>query len=215
MTVAVVFPAGDQPDPRVLDDLPDRPWVVAADGGAQHARSLGLPVDVVVGDLDSVEQETLDALGCDTVVHRYPTDKDATDLQLALDLVAEHDGVESVIVVGGTGGRFDHLLGNAAVLAGPAYAGLDVVWLAGQARVTVVHDHARIHGDPGDIVSLIPVGGPADGVTTAGLRWVLSRERLEVGSGRGISNEMTVAVAEVSVEAGSLLVVQPHDLGGS
>lgn len=210
MTVAVVFPSGEPPDPSVLDDLPDRAWVVAADGGVDHAIRLGLSIDVVVGDLDSVEPGTLDSLGSDTVIRRHPVDKDSTDLQLALDLVVDQDGVDSVIVVGGMGGRFDHLLGNATVMSSTAYAGVDLVWLAGDARVAVVHDHARIHGHPGDVVSIIPIGGPAVGVTTTGLRWPLSDDRLDFGTGRGISNEMTVSVAEVSLRSGCALVVQPH-----
>ena len=210
MTVAVVFPSGDEPDSRILDDLPETGWVVAADAGADHARRLGIRVDVVVGDLDSIDAATLDGLGPDTVVHQHPVDKDTTDLQLALDLVAEQTGIESVIVVGGIGGRFDHLLGNATVLSSAAYAGLDIVWLAGDARVTVVHDHARIHGHPGDVVSIIPMGGSAGGVSTTGLRWVLTDDDLVFGSGRGVSNEMTLAVAEVAIRSGCVMVVQPH-----
>jgi len=170
-TTAVVFPAGDPPGPAILDDLPDDAWIIAADGGADHARRLGLCVDLVVGDLDSVTPATLDALGDGTVVDRHPSDKESTDLELALDHVLRRSGITSVIVVGGLGGRFDHLLGNVAVLCAPRFSELGIVWLAEDARATVVHDHARLHGHPRRCrLTTSRSEADARGVTTSGLR---------------------------------------------
>jgi thiamine pyrophosphokinase len=204
---AIVVTGGAAVPASVRDDLPDSAWVVAADSGLEHARRIGLPVDVVVGDLDSVPERILK--GFSGPVEHHPADKDHTDLQLALELVARHGHIDRLIVVGGGGGRLDHLLGNVAVLAAPAYAHLRVEWLTGAERVHVVWDHVELHGHAGDVVSLMAIGGPALGVTTEGLQWPLRGARLDPSTSLGMSNVMQGAVATVNVSEGRLLTIQP------
>jgi thiamine pyrophosphokinase len=208
VTTAIVVTGGDEVPLDVLDDLPEDGWVVAADSGADHARRLGLTVDVIVGDLDSIDPATLMAFP-DATIHDHPVDKDATDLELALQLVAADSDVSRVVVIGGSGGRLDHFLANAATLSSPSLAHVDVVWIAHPGRVTVVHDIARLHGSVGEQVSLVPIGGDVQGVRTTGLRWPLDHETLTFGSSRGVSNELAKAVATVAVTDGVLLAVQP------
>jgi thiamine pyrophosphokinase len=80
--------------------------------------------------------------------------------------------------------------------------------------VAALHGPGRqaLRGRPGELLTLLAVGGPADGVRTEGLRYPLHGERLMPGSGRGISNELLGADAAISVASGSLLVVQPEAL---
>lgn len=63
-------------------------------------------------------------------------------------------------------------------------------------------------GAVGDLVSLLPVGGDAAGVSTNGLRWPLDRETLAIGRSRGLSNVVDAAPASVSLESGVLLVIE-------
>src|SRR6185436_2346365 len=115
----------------------DGALVVAADGGVAEARRLGLAVDVVVGDLDSAAPDDLAAVEADGGrIERHPVDKDATDLELAIDH-AVHAGADRVVVAGGDGGRFDHVLGNALVLASPRWGHVEVEAVLGAARIMV------------------------------------------------------------------------------
>lgn len=196
---------------RVGSPLPDldHPLVVAADGGAEEARRLGLHVDVLIGDLDSVRSEDLDAVSADGgVVERYPEDKDATDLELAIER-AVAAGATRVVVAGGDGGRFDMVLANALVLASPRWSRIDLDAVFGGARLTVVRTRRALAGAPGTTVSLFAFGEPAHGVRTEGLRWALDGESLEPGSTRGVSNELLTAEAAVSVTDGVIVAVQP------
>ncbi len=189
--------------------------VVAADGGARHARREGVAVDHLVGDLDSIESTELERLRADgTRVHSASVDKDETDFELALDLALELLGSPpgaEVLVVGGSGGRLDHLLAIVAVLSGPRLAGHRVRALMGDALVQPLGPGrpVSLFGPRGSIVSLLPVGGPTHGVTTTGLAFPLWRATLASGTARGTSNRIESSPTGVEVGAGTLLVTQP------
>jgi len=209
---ALVFAGGDPPVADHVLTSPRADLVIAADSGLEHARALGVPVDLVVGDLDSVDPAMLDAAIADGVaVERHPAAKDATDLELALDAAVDR-GATEVLVVGVGGGRLDHFLGNVLLLASPAFAGVSVESYTGAARVAVARGGdapLTITGAPGSLVSLLPVGGPARGIVTTALRYPLRNEELTPGTSRGVSNELAAEVATVELASGVLLVVQP------
>lgn len=192
---------------------PPGAFTIAADSGLALAAALGLRVDLVVGDMDSVEPELLDAAErAGAQVQRHPAAKDATDLALALDAALERAPAD-LTVIGGHGGRLDHHLAGALVLAAERYAPLSIVAHLGGAAVTVVRDRAALLGQRGDVVSLLPAHGTAWGVRTQGLLFPLAGEDLEAGSTRGISNELTGERAWVTLAAGTLLAIQPGEPG--
>lgn len=224
----VVVLAAGEPMPPDSDDvvaaaLDGAALTVAADGGVLHAHRLDRDVDVLVGDLDSVPDAALArARASGTRVITHPVDKDATDLELALALVADVAGttvdddtalhvpeVPDVWVVGGYGGRADHLVGHLLLLAAPRFAGLNLHARWGAATVDVVRGRTTVHGRAGDIVSLLAVHGPADGVTTEGLRFPLERARLAAGTSLGLSNRMLTGTATVHVTDGVVVVIRP------
>jgi thiamine pyrophosphokinase len=209
--VALVFAGGDPVDGGVAARLPQAGvTVVAADSGVEVALALGRRVDLVIGDFDSADPAAVEAaVASGAEVRRYPADKDQSDLELALH-AARGSGAKRVVVVGGYGGRLDHFLANALLLASPAFADLDIEALVGDARITVIHREGRLSGAPGDLVSLLAVGGPARRVRTAGLRFPLEGEDLLPGSTRGVSNKFSDPDATVSLEHGALLAVQPE-----
>ena len=206
---AWVVAGGETPDAERVAALWESSFpdlLVAADSGADAALSLGLRVDVLVGDFDSVSPQALASAGRQ---RRYPVDKDDTDLELALR-EARDLGAERITLIGGGGGRLDHLLANAAVLGSDDLAEIEIDALMGEARLWVVRSQQEITGRAGQLVSLLPLGGSASGVHTAGLRWALRGETLLAGSARGVSNEMTGSRAQVSLSSGVLLVIQPE-----
>ncbi len=205
-----MFAGGDRPSAVELSDLPEPSLVIAADSGVEHAHALGYRVDLVVGDLDSADPLAVEAAvahGAD--VDRHPAAKDATDLELAL-LAAQARGAVDVVVVGGHGGRVDHFLANALLLTSAEFGALHLRARMGGAELIVVRDHAELVGGRGDLCSLLPVGGPAYGVRTDGLRYPLEHETLHPGSTRGVSNEFLGARATVTLDTGVLLAVVPH-----
>jgi len=208
-STVIVVTGGDPLDAADLPVLPLGARVVAADSGIDRAHDLGLTVDVAVGDFDSVSAAALElAEKGGAVVIRHPEAKDATDIELALDVALEMDPTR-ILVLGGHGGRLDHLLANALLLASPALAAVDVVAQMGHARVSVVRRELELTGQPGDLVTLLAPHGSATGVSTDGLLYPLHDEELAAGSTRGVSNELVAGRAHVRIRGGVLLAIQP------
>jgi thiamine pyrophosphokinase len=231
VTRALVLAGGSSPRRSELDDA----WpgwdesidlVVAADAGALLAEPLGLRLDLVVGDGDSLGEAALAGLEAQGIaVERSPADKDSSDTELAL-IAAAGRAADEVIVLGAFGGRLDHALANVWILAHPALAGRTVSLLDGRSRVRLLSATA---GDgstppvgldlverPGDLVTLLPFDGPATGVTTSGLRWRLVEASLPAGFSRGLSNEILAAdgrVPRVELVKGRLIVIESTLLG--
>jgi thiamine pyrophosphokinase len=200
----VVVAAGRGP----VVEVPLAPTVVAADGGADRAFALGLSVDVVIGDLDSIAAETLVRLERDGVrVVGHPARKDATDLELALDEAVALDA-RRVLVVASAAGRLDHLLASLLLLGHERYAGLELTALVGEAVAWVVRGERRLEGGPGALLSLFALGGPAR-IRTDGLEYPLVDELLEPGSSRGVSNVFLGEVATIRVTEGVVLALRP------
>lgn len=205
---ALLFANGVLPDPARLPGLVQPgDLLIAADGGSRHLLAAGLLPAVVIGDLDSLaaaERARLEAAGARLIVH--PRDKDRTDLDLAIDHALQ-SGARVLRIVGALGGRLDQTLANLALLTRPDLAGLDVRMDDGLEEVWFVRTQTGIHGAPGEIVSLLPWGAPAFGVTTEGLRWPLRSETLHPGATRSVSNELLGRTATVTLASGLLLIV--------
>jgi thiamine pyrophosphokinase len=190
----VIFATGAEAVPLSDDDL-----VIAADGGALAAPR----VDLLIGDLDSLPDGPTAPL-----VERHPEEKDASDLELALDAAARYEP-ERVLVLAGGGGRLDHLLGVLLLLGSDRYAGIEIDARIGAASVHVVRRLRVLRGSPGGTVSLFALHGPATGVRTHGLVYPLGGETLEPGSSRGLSNAFVDEEASIEVADGVLLAVRP------
>jgi thiamine pyrophosphokinase len=185
--------------------------VIAADGGAELALALGVPVDVVVGDLDSIAPEALATLeGSGARIERHPREKDATDLALAFHAALAF-GPRRILLVGAADGRVDHLLGELLLLGAEDYAGVEIDAVLGPAAIHVVRGERSIAGTPGELVSLFALHGPAVGVVTEGLAYPLHGETLTAGSSRGISNVFAAETARIALDQGVLLALRPGD----
>lgn len=213
---ALLF-ANGEPNPgmmvqRALDAAAHGAHIIAADGGARIAHTYGYRVDTVIGDMDSLsdlELELLEQYGA--AVHRYPAEKDETDLELALKFAAQQQ-MTWLRIIGGVGGRFDQMLGNVYLLALPELQHIDVGMVAGNQAIYLLRAGTHLlHGAVEDTVSLLPVGGDVQGITTDNLRYPLQHETLYFGPARGISNVMCDDTATVTLESGLLLVV--HTIG--
>lgn len=203
----VIFANGDLTQPAALraGDL-----IIAADGGAKHCLELGLRPAYVVGDMDSLSPEDIEELksrGAQFLV--FPARKDFTDLELALQHARELHPDE-ILIYGALGARWDQTAAN-LFLPG-AYPDLSIRLVDGRQEIYYIRAGASrsIEGAPGDTVSLVPLSGAAQGITTQDLEYPLDDEDLVFGSTRGVSNILLKSPATVSLKSGLLLCIVIH-----
>ena len=209
---ACIFVGGDPPHVFVAPVVQNCRHIVAADSGWRHALSVGVTPQVVLGDFDSISADELHAVHeANVPLLEYPSDKDLTDTEIALQHVADSDA-DSLLLVSGVGDRFDHLLSIIHALCDDAITHLRRCAIVGDTRIDIVTPThpLTLSGDHGQLVSLIPIGGDAVGVTTHGLRWALQAETLRVTKSRGVSNVLMDEHFSVAVSQGHLAVIQPH-----
>ena len=206
----MLFSGGDPIADWHLELLPVDATIVGVDSGIDRAQEVGVRVDIAVGDFDSVTASGLVAAErAGATLIRHPTVKDRTDLELAIDVAIERRP-ERIVFVAMSGGRSDHELAAMMLLSDSRFQAMDVDLLLTDARVALVQERRTLTGNVGDIVSLVPIGGDCNGVTTSGLMYPLEDETLFATSGRGVSNLMVSPVAVVSLRSGSLLAFQPR-----
>jgi thiamine pyrophosphokinase len=186
------------------DDL-----IIAADGGASIALKLDLRPHVVIGDMDSLSPEIhmeLAERGCRFVGHSPR--KDETDTELAIQY-ALRAGADEIVLLGATGDRLDHTFANVLLLSTPELERVPATIIAGDTQVWVLRAGCELEfgGTPGDIVTLLPLGQDASGVSAAGLEWALRDDTLRCGRARGVSNVMTMPEARIRLREGCLLVL--------
>jgi len=205
----VIFANGLMDDPAVDVRAWTRPGdhFVAADGGARHAAAAGISLHHIIGDMDSLDQDfrcRLEETGAEFYI--APVAKDETDLELALMWAAGQPHVQEIVVLGAFGGRPDQALSNLLLLALPELASHRVLMIDGRWSVRVIRggDRVTLRGTLGDCLSLIPLGGPAGGVTTEHLAFPLAAETLAFGPARGVSNRFEGETVTVTVQEGLL-----------
>ncbi len=189
------------------DDL-----LIAADGGLRYFRALGLWPTVVIGDLDSILPEDRVALDEAGVrVEQFPTRKDQTDLELAVRF-ARDAGAHDILIFGALGGRWDQSLANLLLLAHPDLGDARLRLMDGLQTLYLARGTTEIEGQPGDTVSLIPLTGDAQGVTTDGLDYPLTDGTLPFGATLGVSNVLVGERATVTVREGAVMCIVIHNL---
>jgi len=212
MRIGVVLAGGASTHQQVPAQLRDsialgNALVVAADSGLDLAERLGIVANIVVGDFDSVTPDALQrARDSGIEIQQHPTAKDETDLELALAVVLEA-AVDRIVVLGGAGGRLDHLLANIAAIARPTITVPIEAWLGTELFVVVDHRWSESLSE-GTVVSVIPWNGPAT-VSEGGVRWPLDHHVLAAGATQGISNESLGGLVEITVHDGRCIVVVP------
>ena len=181
-------------------------FFIAADGGLHNAQAVGVTPHVLIGDFDSITPSELTRMEKTSVqILRHPPEKDETDLELAISYALEEHFTE-IVVVGALGGRLDQTLGNIALLANVP-PDVDIRLDDGREEVFLIRNRLKITGKPGDVISLIPWGESAEGVSTENLRYPLNSEILFSNKSRGISNEMLKDQAVVQLTRGMLVVI--------
>jgi thiamine pyrophosphokinase len=216
MTRIVIFANGtlNQPN-RLRQQLSPADRIFCADGGTLNALALDLNPEAIIGDLDSLTSDLISRLESQGVaIYSYPSRKDQTDLELAFE-VAMAEQPDEIMLVTALGGRLDQMLANVLLLTRPDYASVQLTLVDGAHRAILVHSHrsVTVRGQPGDILSLVPLSPIVTQVNFSGVEWPLEEATLSLGSTWSISNVLIDRQATVQIGEGLVLLVHLDQSG--
>lgn len=230
MLAVVVLSGAVVNDNRARIWLQKADYIVAVDGGARHLRRLHMVPDILIGDLDSIQAEDLDwARRKKVPLEKFPAQKDETDSELALQLLAKKLPLPAtshqIVVLGALGSRPDHVLANQLLAANMAASGWRLLLSDGESDLYTLIGGQTLKLSMADLapgrgklaVSAVPISSRIDGLTYCGLSYPLKKETLIRGTTRGISNELLPelqamtrgeqASVEISLEKGLMLLI--------
>lgn len=212
MTVCTVIAAGRISHPAEFTGrIRESDLVICVDGGAGHLRKMGILPHIIVGDMDSIAREDLLFFRQKQVRFvRYPEKKDATDTELAV-MTAVKAGATDITLIGGSGTRLDHTLANILLLKRIADRQISCRMIDGHNEIFIVRDRMSVRGNPGDLLSVLPLTLTADGITLTGLEYPLTDATISLGSSIGISNRFVEAEATIQVKEGILIGFKSRD----
>ncbi|MDR2686646.1 MAG: thiamine diphosphokinase [Oscillospiraceae bacterium] len=196
--MAVCYIAGAAPEAVRIRPRPGD-FLIAADGGWDRLARWGLRADMVIGDMDSLGAAP-EGVPC----KRFPREKDATDLSLAMEEAIAR-GFAHIVVTGAWGGRPDHAMGNLQLLAKAARGGCFARLLCGEYVAAAIAGGGAMRLAGRGTVSVFAYGGEARGVTIRGLEYPLENAALQDDAPLGVSNTLD-GEGEITLEHGTLLV---------
>lgn len=190
--------------------------IIAVDGGLEALKPLGLIPHAIVGDFDTVCQETF------LEYHNLPNitwnvhhpEKDETDTELAVQ-TALSMGADSIAILGGTGGRMDHLLGNLHLLDTCLAKGVFAYLIDAQNKVYLLKEGKIFKKQElfGTYISFIPLTEIVKGITLTGFKYPLEQKDIAIGKDAGlcISNELVMDWGQITFTSGILICMESQD----
>lgn len=212
----VIISGGHIDDMFALEWLKENEYdcMIAADSGMNFLHRNGIKPDVIAGDFDSVDSDSLDAFSdrADVEMLRLNPIKDDTDTEFVIR-EAIRRGATEIVLLGATGTRLDHVLANVYLLGIGLEEGVSIQLIDAHNRIHMIENSLDLSRDEqfGDYVSILPVKGDAKGVTLEGFKYPLKEANVHCFSSLGISNEIVEIVAKISVKEGTLLVIESRD----
>lgn len=184
--------------------------LICVDSGAGYAATLGITPQIIIGDMDSIDRSLLDSYYQQgVVIMEHPAEKDDTDTALAL-AEALADRPDEVIILGATGTRFDHTLGNVHLLRTALEHRVPARIIDQYNEISLVapQQPAVVEGRPGDVFSLLPLTEKVTGVRVQGARWPLHDATFSIGNPYGISNRLAGNKVQITIASGLMLLIK-------
>jgi thiamine pyrophosphokinase len=198
---ALILANGNPPSKRLFRKyLFSADWFICADGGANTAVRFGSIPHLIIGDFDSVEKETLRVFR--KVETQKLKDQNSTDLEKALTAAIQKKCTE-IVVLGATGGRLDHAIGNLSALAKFSRK-TNIKFIDDIGEFIPVGHNLEITLPIGTNISLLPLSR-CRAIVTKGLKWNLNNESLQLGIRESTSNSVVSSHVNIKVQSGDLI----------
>lgn len=186
-------------------------FILCADGGTNYCLKASLIPDMVIGDLDSIFDDTLEQIKKHNIpIEKFPTKKDKTDAELSIDYLVR-EGFKDIILVGATGNRIDHTLANLLLLTKLNQKGINSRIVDNNNTIYIVDKELTLTKEEDTFLSIVPITNSGIIITLRGFEYELERVGIEFGSTFGISNRIREERGYILVHEGQCLVTVSKD----
>ncbi|WP_353093925.1 thiamine diphosphokinase [Tissierella praeacuta] len=186
-------------------------FIICADGGMNHLIKINRKPDLVIGDLDSINQISLEYIkDNDIPVKKYPSIKDATDTGLAMEYLIDK-GCKEIVLMGVTGTRQDHTMANILLLNVLYDKGIKGKIVDDNNIIYLTDGHLELPRLENHYISIIPIVEEGINISLNGFFYNLDNEFIKFGSTYGISNEIVDSVGIIKIHNGRALVFVSKD----
>ena len=208
----IIISGGKPPSKKLMiqENIGDT-YIIAADSGANCLFDYNIMPDLLLGDFDSIDKNVLDYFKkSNCIIDIYPTEKDFTDTEIAVKKALSMKPDE-IILLGCTGSRVDHLLGNIGMLNNCMQKGVNACIKDENNNIRLIGASTSLNGAVGDIFSLQAYGDEIVGLTIEGAKYPLVKYNLKIGESITISNEFAQSNVKLKFESGTLMIILSLD----
>lgn len=211
MKKALLISGGRQVSKELIEKYGDR-FVLVADGGAKLLKKYELKADLLLGDLDSIDRETLCYVKENNIeIKKFPEKKDFTDTALCIDYLLE-EGYKDIVILCALGTRIDHELANLYKLKMLYKLGVSAKIVDDNNEVIYVEEgEYEFESSDKKYFSLINAGDKMS-FTTKGLYYEVENLEINVmNPSRAVSNEMLGDKAKIKINFGAAFIIKSKD----
>ena len=208
----VIVSGGKAPSLVLLkNELKDADTLICVDSGGDFLKDCGIVPNYLVGDFDSINKVSLEYFkNSECEILEYPKDKDFTDTELALELALKLNS-DSIIFLGCTGTRIDHLFGNLGLLRICLEERVEAYIKDDNNSVMLTDKPLKIFGEPGSTFSLQAFSEAVTNLTLEGSKYPLCNHKLRLGDPLTISNQFLNSEVNLEFSKGILMVLFSRD----
>lgn len=208
----IILSGGNPPSKELLTkEMADGAFLIGADSGANCLFLYNIKPDLLVGDFDSIDKKVLDHFkksNCN--IDTYPTEKDFTDTEIAVEKALSMKP-NKIVLMGCTGSRVDHMLGNIGMLKKCLENGVDACIVDENNYIRLTDTSTSLKGTVGRIFSLQSYGDEIIGLTIEGAKYPLNDYNLKIGQSITISNEFILTQVKIKFKSGTLMIILSKD----
>lgn len=209
---ALIISGGKAPSLELVrEEISKCDLLICADKGAECLIKYGIYPDILLGDFDSINEDTLNDFKNKKVdIVKFCSEKDFTDTEAAVEKAIEN-GASKIVMLGCTGSRLDHVLGNIGMLLKCLNLGVKATIKDENNEIFLINKPTKIKGKKGNIFSLLSYSSDVENLTIIGGKYPLNNYHLEVGNAIGVSNEFVEEEVTLNFTKGTLLVIFSKD----
>lgn len=209
---ALIISGGKPPSKELIyEELKSSSLLLAVDSGANALYNLGIAPDLILGDFDSINKEVLEYYKAkDADIVKYPPEKDLTDSEIAINVLIERNYHE-IVLLGCTGSRMDHFLGNLGLLKKCLLCNVKATIKDDNNSIFITDRPLTLQGKPKQIISFQAFGDEVSNFTIKNAKYPLNNYSLKIGDPLTVSNEFIEGPMTIEFEKGYVLVIYAKD----